>query len=257
MDLRDPGCRGVYLTRYFWPAFPAFAAAFLRDGGDFFDVGANFGLITFGTLPHSPNTRFHLFEANPRIIPLLERSARDHAGAAVVVNHCCVTDVPGTSHLHLHNNDTAYGYISGQGTPVPNLLLDEYVARRGIGRIGFLKMDIEGWELHALRGGRQELTAGTVRAGFVEVSPVALGRAGATAQGLLDLLAELGFDCYFVEMLDAPDPHGLTWARVRINGTTIRVARASPIPPTFVQGDVFILHRTNLHAATVRAALES
>jgi FkbM family methyltransferase len=231
-------------------------AAFLRGGGDLFDVGAHFGLVTFGTVPLTQGlgTNFHLFEANPRIIPLLERSAREWPGEKFSIRHCCVTDEPGVSHHLLPDDSWGHGLIADHGDRVPNLLLDDYIAEQGVDRISFLKLDVEGWELHALSGARKALASGKVEAGFIELAPEALHRAGASAGDLLDMLTAAGFDSYFAGMWDSEDPHGLKWARVPINGTSLRFARATPLPATFVQGDVLVIHRSTSIASTIRSA---
>lgn len=257
VDLRDAESRAVYLAQSFWPEFPSMVAAFLRDGGDFFDVGANFGLVTFGTVPlvRGSGTRFHLFEANPHIVPILERSAREWPGESFSIVHCCVTDEPGVSHHLLPDESWGHGLISDHGDPVTNLRLDDYIAERRIGRIPFLKLDVEGWEIHALEGGRQAFASGKVEAAFIEVAPDTLRRAGAEARDLLDLLTSLGFDLYFASLRDSEDPHGLRWTRVPVNGTSLRFAPALPLPATFVQGDVLVLHRSTALASSVRSAL--
>lgn len=256
VDLRDAESRASYLSRSFWPEFPPMVAAFLRGGGDLFDVGASFGLVTFGTVPlvRGLGTTFHLFEANPRIIPLLARSAREWPEERFNIRHCCVTDEPGISHHSLPDASWGHGFISRQGAPVSNLVLDDYVAEQGVGRISFLKLDVEGWELHALAGARKTLASGKVEAGFVEVAPDALCRAGATAKDLLDMLTAAGFDSYFAGLWDYEDPHGLKWARVPVNGTSLRFARATPLPATFVQGDVMIIHRSTALASAIDSA---
>jgi FkbM family methyltransferase len=256
VDLRDAESRAVYLSQSFWPEFPSMVAAFLRGGGNLLDVGANFGLVTFGTVPlvQGSGIRFHLFEANEQIIPVLERSAREWPGERFHINHCCVSDEPGVSHHQLPDASWGHGRISDHGTPVANLRLDDYIAERGIDRISFLKMDVEGWELHALRGARQALAAGTVEAGFIEVEPGALRRAGSEPRDLLDLLESLGFDLYFASLWETDDPHGLRWTRVPVHGTSLRFAPAVPLPATFVQGDVLVLHRSTELAAAVRSA---
>lgn len=256
VDLRDAESRANYLSQTFWPEFPRIVAAFLRNGGDLFDVGANFGLVTFGTIPlvQGLGTGFHLFEANPRIIPVLERSAAEWPGEAVRIVQGCISDTPGTSYHLLPDSSWGHGLIADHGVPVSNLLLDDYIARNQIGRISFLKLDIEGWELHALRGGRQAFSSGKVEAGYVEVSPDALRRAGASPAELLNLLEELGFDPYFAAHWDYEDPYGLRWARVPVNGTSLRFAPASTLPDGFTQGDVLVIHRTALLAEAVRAA---
>jgi FkbM family methyltransferase len=260
VDLRDAESRASYLSQSFWPEFPPMVAAFLRGGGDLFDVGANFGLVTFGTVPlvQGLGTRFHLFEANPRIIGALERSAAEWPHERFFIRHCCVTDQPGVSHHRVPDSNWGHGFIGDHGDRVPNLLLDDYIRERGIGRIAFLKLDVEGWELHALRGARRALAAGQVETGFVEVSPLALRRTGASAHELLSLLDSVGFDAYFAAMWEYDDPRlsGRSWARVSINGTELRFARAVPLPVTFDQGDVLIVHRSSVIARRVKSACD-
>jgi FkbM family methyltransferase len=257
VDLRDAESRASYISQSFWPEFHPMVAAFLRRGGDFFDVGANFGLVTFGVVPlvQGLGVGFHMFEANPGIVPLLRRSSQVWPAERFAVNHCCVTDRPGTSKLTLPDESWGHAYIGSDGEPVPNLLLDDYIRERHVQRIAFMKMDVNGWEPFALRGAARALAAGTVEAAFIEVVPDALGPVGASADGLLVMMDDVGFDAYFCGMWDYPDPHGLRWTRVSVNGTSLRFAIASPLPPTYVQGDVMFVHRSTPLAATLRDAI--
>jgi FkbM family methyltransferase len=259
VDLRDAESRASYLAQAFWPEFHPIVAAFLRSGGDLFDVGSNFGLVTFGVAPlvRGLGTGFHLFEANPRIIPLLHRSASLWPGESFSIHHCCVSDRPGVSHLRMPDDSWGHALITDTGDPVPNLVLDDYIEARQIERIAFLKMDVEGWEPHALQGARRALTSGKVAAAFVEVAPDSLRRTGTSAADLLHLLEGFGFDLYFCAMWDSPDPHGSRWVRVAVNGTSLRFAVASPLPATFALGDVLAVHRSNPLALTLRDAMRS
>lgn len=257
VDLRDAESRATYLSQAYWPEFHPIVAAFLRAGGDFFDVGANFGFVTFGVVPlvQGLGTGFHLFEANPRILPLLRRSAGEWPGEAFSLNHCCVSDKPGISHLTLPDSSWGHAFIGVSGDPVPNLVLDDYIEDRKIDRIAFLKMDIEGWEPYALQGARRALTSGKVAIAFIEVSPDSLERTGLSPADLLRLLESLGFDAYFCGLRDSPDPYGLKWARVPVNGTSLRFAAASPLPVAFVQGDILVVHHSNPLSVTLRDAM--
>lgn len=256
VDLRDAESRANYLARSFWPEFPPIVAAFLRSGGDLFDVGANFGLVTFGVAPlvAGLGTRLHLFEANPRIVPLLRRSAGLLPDEVFVVNHCCVTDTAGESRLNLPSTSWGHGHIGEEGEVVPNVMLDDYIAAHDVRRVAFLKLDIEGWEVRALRGGQRALSSGVVRTAFVEVSGETLHRAGSTQQELVSLLTSQGFDLYFCALWDHPDPFQLRWITVPIQGTPIRFAQALPLPAAFVQGDVLCLHRENPLSSVLRSS---
>ncbi len=256
VDLRDHESRANYISQYFWPDLPRVLAPFLTEGGDFFDVGANFGLVSFGVLPavQGKAIRFHLFEANPRIVPLLLRSAELWPNEVVTVNHGCVSDGPGVSHLTLPDGSWGHAYIGAIGMSVPNLMLDEYIDVHQIQRIAFMKMDIEGSEPCALRGARRAIAAGKVKAGLIEISSRALGRAGTSAMELLDLLEFLGFEAYFFALPAQDQSREGRWVDMRLNGTVLRIAAARPLPPGFDQSDILVVHSTSALQEKFRAA---
>ncbi len=259
VDLRDAESRANYLAETFWPEFHPIVAAFLRSGGDLFDVGANFGLVTFGVVPlvQGLGTGFHLFEANPRIIPLLRRSAAEWPGESFAINHGCVSDRPGTSHLRMPDASWGHALIADSGDPVPNLVLDDYVTKRQIDRIAFLKIDVEGWEPYVLQGARRTLASGRVAAAFIEVAPASLLRTGTSPADLRRLLEGFGFDLYLCALWDSPDPWGLRWVRVPVNGTPLRFAAVAQLLDTWDQGDVLAVHHTAPLSSTLREAMRS
>lgn len=70
--------------------------------------------------------------------------------------------------------------------------LDAFARARGLTRLDFIKIDIEGWELRALTGGRQTL-ARFRPALYLEVDAAMLARAGDTPDALFGWLRELGY----------------------------------------------------------------
>jgi FkbM family methyltransferase len=258
VDLRDGESRANYLSQTFWPELHPIVAAFLREGGDLFDIGANFGLVTFGVLARTDRkAAFHLFEANPDIIPTLERSALEWPDASILVHQCCVTDAPGTSLLTLPDGLWGHAFIGKEGTPVSNLVLDEYIRTRSIQRVSFLKLDVNGPELQVIRGAAESYERGIIGASLVEVVPSSLAGWGATAEDLFSLMDRFGFDGYFCGLWERPDPYGLSWARVDVHGTTVRFAMARPLPAVYTSGDVLFVHRTTEVGASIHAHLEA
>ena len=73
VDLSDPEPRNVFIKREFEPDFFHVAKSFLRKDGTFFDLGANVGFCTFGLCFDRPKASYHLFEANAKLITLLEK----------------------------------------------------------------------------------------------------------------------------------------------------------------------------------------
>jgi methyltransferase, FkbM family len=204
-DVSDPFARNYFLIKGFDPEFFSIAKPFLSNGGVFFDVGANFGFCTFGLINCLARNgiEYHLFEANVDICKLLSRSADLHRGQAIYVNHCCVTDSPGVSKLNIIYDNFGSSFISQQGTQeVKNLILDSYICEHPIKRINLLKIDVEGWEVRALRGATNSLKTGMVDAIYTEVSAENLSRAGYSVEDYFTLLKGAGFHLFYVKAAD-------------------------------------------------------
>src|SRR5437660_1727379 len=68
-DMSDGFLRLIVIDGKFERDFFAIADAMLGEGGTFFDVGANHGLLSFGLAGrHRERIRFHLFEPNPVLV---------------------------------------------------------------------------------------------------------------------------------------------------------------------------------------------
>ena len=70
--------------------------------------------------------------------------------------------------------------------------LDEFVAERGIERLDFMKIDVEGFEERVLRGGERVLRELRPHILF-ELQPVTLERAGSSVERLAALLISHGY----------------------------------------------------------------
>ncbi|MDP1630856.1 MAG: FkbM family methyltransferase [Caulobacter sp.] len=75
--------------------------------------------------------------------------------------------------------------------------LDAFAQEKALTRLDLIKIDIEGWELQALRGGQATLSR-FKPALFLEVSDAFLGRAGDSAEALFSWLGDLGYAAYSV-----------------------------------------------------------
>ena len=259
VDLRDPDSCSHFLSKEFAPEYFPILSLFLpRPSAQYsthvLDVGSNFGLITFGLLEHArSNISWHLFEANPAIVDSLARSASLWPDREITINHCCVTDTPGVSMYNMVNEYWGQGQVGlADGHEVSNLRLDDYIFQRKIKNVALLKMDIEGWEPHALAGAEQSLLNGTIKAGWVELHPIHLARTGNDPGQLITYIELFGFDCYWCGLWNCRDSHlyqGIRLShgdgtRIEIDGTELRVAPAK-IATGFLAGDVLIVHRTS------------
>jgi FkbM family methyltransferase len=112
-----------------------------------------------------PGARIHAFEPQASLAAEL---ASSHPG--VTVNNLALADVAGTlelsdyaSHKGSQHATLLSGVIDGihhaqaRSIQVPVGTVDEYCVQRGIERIDFLKIDVEGFELKVLQGAKRML----------------------------------------------------------------------------------------------------
>jgi FkbM family methyltransferase len=200
VDLRDPEVRNVFLKRSFEPDFFAIASAILADGGLFFDCGANFGLCTFGLIPLIKRGRLacYLFEANPNLTRYLEESRSRFPSVSIKTIEGCLADRPGTSRFQINPEFTGHSHTELGGTTIfQNVVLDDYLEQNQIERITFLKMDLEGQELSALRGLTKALARGAVEVIYLEVSSELLRRYGIGPEQVAEFLSNNGFRVFY------------------------------------------------------------
>jgi FkbM family methyltransferase len=249
-DISDPFARNYFLVRGFDPEFFSIASPFLSDGGVFFDVGANFGFCSFGLIDSLTRNdiEYHLFEANAHICRLLSQTANlYHDQNTIFINHCCVTDTLGVSRLYLDCENFGSSFISEDGLhEAENLILDNYIRKRSISKIHFLKVDIEGWEVRALKGAINSLATGVIENIYIEVSTTNLSRAGFSAEDCFVLLRDNGFQLFYVRALDFES--GIADTRkaftLDINGCLLKVARIEEFPKKHLT-DILAIHNSS------------
>lgn len=204
-DISDSAVRNYFLRAEFEPEFFAISLPFLKDGGVFFDVGANFGFCTFGLLGAHPGSslQYHLFEANDEICEYLRESESLHPECNVRIVHAVVSDQPGETRFSINSDALGESTVSEHGTlTIPNIVLDDYIEEHGITRVDFAKMDIEGWEPMALKGCVRSLRKGIFKAIYVEVVPELLNRNGFSVEDVLNLPRENGYEFFFCKQND-------------------------------------------------------
>ena len=77
---------------------------------------------------------------------------------------------------------------------VPVTTIDLFAAEQGIGRLDFIKLDVEGWELRVLSGGAEKIES-CRPAMLIELIDVHLARAGDTLTEAWATLRGWGFFC--------------------------------------------------------------
>jgi FkbM family methyltransferase len=155
--------------------YAAFRAA-ARPGGVVLDVGADVGAyaVLFGRWV-APEGRVYAFEPAAAALAGLRRHlALNGVDGVVRPVHAAVSDRTGRGAL-AGAGGQGTARLAGEGNQgeesVATVTIDDFCAREGV-LPTVVKIDVEGWELEALRGARETIArAGSGLALFVEMHP--------------------------------------------------------------------------------------
>ncbi len=185
-----------------------------RPGDVAVDIGGNLG-EWMAPLAAAVGTggRVYTFEPVPVLADALEKTARLNGhGETVEVVRSAVADVTGEAPFNVTmaagGDGALSGLASGGGATVPTITLDDFMAERGLGRLGLIKIDVEGAERRVLEGARRTLETCKPRLVFESGHESAEDRAA-----IADLLDGVGYD--LVGLLLDGVIADCTWAEFR------------------------------------------
>lgn len=136
----------------------------VRQGDIVLDCGANIGAFTRKALDRGAKTVVAI-EPAPENLECLRRTFQEEVAAGrVIIYPKGVWDKEDVLTLHLHEQNSAADsfliqdeHAPGKTVQAPLTTIDRLVADLKLERVDFIKMDIEGAEPNALRGGRGTL----------------------------------------------------------------------------------------------------
>jgi FkbM family methyltransferase len=176
------------------------------------DVGANIGLYTCVGAAAMASGKVEAFEPVPANLEFLRRNvdANGVADRCVIVEEA-VSDRSGSARLYLSNGIgnhslAAENAESDRYIDVAVTTIDERFAGR---KVDVLKVDVEGFDVHVLRGALQTLRT-QLPAVFVELLTGRLEHAGIAPSDLVELLVDV-YDEIFV----TDEPRGLVQRATR------------------------------------------
>jgi FkbM family methyltransferase len=169
----------------------------LKPDEIFYDIGAFRGAYSMMVKTRFPGTVIHLFEPLPKNIESLHRISRHNGFAHLTINPLAVGD--GSS---LSGTIDAHGEMFRLGDSTSTLeqqfsavTLDDYI-RQGAPVPTVMKIDVDGFELHVLRGARMCLGKRRPRL-WLEVHPGFLRAQKQSADDVLKFLHEIGYTTTF------------------------------------------------------------
>jgi FkbM family methyltransferase len=201
-DMSDGFLRLIVIEGDYERDFFRIADALLQDRGEFLDVGANHGLLSFGLVRKFQGVRFHLFEPNPKLLESIEKSRKLYPSMRAEINPVAVCDENGTICFEVQSEQTGASHITKSGgIPIRSIRIDTYLKDKGVDRVDLLKLDIEGYELTALRGAECALRDRRIKAIYFEYFEKFLVRVAPPAK-LIEFLESLSYEVCFCRESD-------------------------------------------------------
>ena len=147
---------------YYEPLTQSLLNEILKDKDLFIDVGANIGLYSINAAVNNPNTNIIAFECNPKMHRMLKNNF-DINDLNIKCENYGISDKSGTTTLYISNSDMTSSLIDGfaynqkTSVDIKTISLDEYFKINNLDDDFVMKLDIEGCEELALKGGIKTL----------------------------------------------------------------------------------------------------
>jgi FkbM family methyltransferase len=186
------------------PAVSQLLGRLIKKSKIYADIGANIGYFTVLPAVINPECGIYSFEVDPSLKPIVLRNMRQNGVSEnqVTIINAAVGDQGGEIRFHHHPG----GFLAMQAREkldpydlkfsAPMVRLDDYFAEQGV-TPDLLKIDVDGAELHVLRGMTSILE--TKPDMLLEVHFTVLPKYGATMQEVYDFLRPFGYSYYLVE----------------------------------------------------------
>lgn len=182
----------------------ALAASVLRGGDRVLDLGAHLG--GFALFAAARGCEVIAVEASPANAALLRQSATHNRFARLAVVHAAVGAEAGEVAFSSHG---PWGHVATPADARPSetvraLRIDDLLAERGWSHVDFVKIDVEGSEIPALRGMARLLGAADAPLIWFESNRHTLGFFGDTPEALQAELRGFGYTIHRVDRRVVP-----------------------------------------------------
>jgi FkbM family methyltransferase len=178
------------------------------------DIGAHAGQFSKLFARMARNGRVYAFEPSAYARSIMAPALRLNRINNVTLTPMGLSDVAGTLTLHTplkRSGALGFGiaHLGAHETGAAQIdqavaltTLDEFAGAQRLAWLDFIKADIEGWELRALKGGEATLRR-FMPALYLEVDAAHLARAGDTPADLFEWLGALGYRGFATPDLEA------------------------------------------------------
>jgi len=176
-----------------------FVYDFLKPGDTFIDVGANIGCVTAsGSLAVGETGHVFSVEPHPQTFKHLQKTIAINQCTNVTSLNMALGAVAGIVNFtdeRRKDDNNCVALNAESGIKVPCGTLTSLVNEHSISRIAVMKIDVEGFEMHVLRGA--EAILHKVDSIYIEVLEHTLQKFGSCSAEVFKLLQSQGFRCFY------------------------------------------------------------
>ena len=205
LDLSNWSQRLTYfLGRYYELGVLRVLDVILQPGERFVDIGANIGMITLHARSLvGASGQIDCIEPNPDCVAIIEGHLRLNDIANARVHACALSDSPGALDLNLTSAHTGTATLAKVEGAVRRIAVavkvgDDVLAAASAAPVRLVKIDVEGFELHVLKGLRRTLTSDKPFV-MTELIEEQLGKAGTSVREVTGLLFDLGYEAFGIQ----------------------------------------------------------
>jgi FkbM family methyltransferase len=175
---------------------------FLRPGSAYFDIGANLGLLAIPFLGQQ-GLQVHSFEPCPTVLQYLRETCRNAARPNWHLHEVALGAADGTADFHLGGaQEAAYAGLQATGrttsssqVTVQVRTLDSLWRELGHPPVSVIKIDVEGGEIDAFRGG-MECIRSTRPAIIAEIDPLNFPNYTQTTESIFQFIEAMDYEIY-------------------------------------------------------------
>jgi FkbM family methyltransferase len=170
-----------------------FFSAFLQEGDVVVDAGAHLGTLTLTASARVGEAgKVIACEPHPRTFSFLSKNVQDNGCVNVILHNVAVGDVAQPTHITSQYVSDMNHITNEGGTRVQMVTLDELLVDEK--DITLLKLDVEGYELQAMRGATQILSK--IKVVYFESAARSFEEMGYSLMDIILFLKKHGFTTY-------------------------------------------------------------
>ena len=214
LDIKSRDESYIYKNGFWEKEVTLLMQKFIKEGDVVFDVGANIGYYTLIFANEiGDKGKVYAFEPCPRNIVNLENNIKRNDFKNIIIEKKALGENSQKKDMYFPYNVQfgigsffkARSYLTPQKVQV--IKLDDFIEQEKISSIDFMKLDIEGGEIYALKGMKRALSQGIIKNLFIDIHNTILLQNGYKPQEIKNILLQYGYSLHKVtsgELVDYP-----------------------------------------------------